>query len=201
MNPLNTLGEIADAVGGKLTEVGMHPDGESGFAMLSMPLPADHWLYETTEDGYTPPPQFPLLAGKDSKARDYLSRIIDEGVRHGFKSASDNGRLEDIDPDALLQNTGVGLFGYHTPNGLSYNLDGTPDIDNPKLPGDLGEVVLETLKLLILDGLVSVNEVHKAVEDPSIAQALTEWRTRQDQRQREYERWREKHGVAQDVPG
>ena len=36
--------EIAEAVGGTITEVGRLPDG-SGFALMSMPLKKTHWIY------------------------------------------------------------------------------------------------------------------------------------------------------------
>jgi hypothetical protein len=50
MDPLDAVNEIAKACDGKITEVGILPDN-SGFAIMSMPLRKDHWIYEgTTED-------------------------------------------------------------------------------------------------------------------------------------------------------
>jgi hypothetical protein len=47
--------EIADHVGGKITEAGVLPDG-SGFAIMSMPLPKRHWIYGGAIEGFEAPP-------------------------------------------------------------------------------------------------------------------------------------------------
>ena len=47
----NVIEEIARAVGGTITEVGGPlPDG-SGFAIMSMPLPKTHWIYQRPDAG------------------------------------------------------------------------------------------------------------------------------------------------------
>jgi|SRR5882724_3354011 len=48
-NVPQVLQEIAEACGGKITEVGILPDN-SGFATMSMPLREDHWIYQGTNE-------------------------------------------------------------------------------------------------------------------------------------------------------
>lgn len=124
--------ELADAVGGKVEEVGGPlPDG-SGFAVMSMPLPGSHWIYETTADGFGLPPPMPLRMGSAEtiliQIGDRPSRVLDraafanllrEAGKHAVRGATMNGREMDFDPDALLQNLVVGALGYWTENGLS----------------------------------------------------------------------------------
>jgi hypothetical protein len=96
------------------TEEVVLPDG-SAFAVMSMPLPKDHWL---TKPGHDNPPML-LRMSVDTPAREILSHKVREAVKYGLRGATMNGAEDDLDPDALVQNVIVGLFGYHTDDGLS----------------------------------------------------------------------------------
>lgn len=80
------------------------PDG-SGFTTGSLPLPKDHWIYEPTGD---PPVQFKMI---DGQSREILEKIIKNAARYAIKAATMSGKEMDFDPDALIQNLQVGLFG------------------------------------------------------------------------------------------
>lgn len=49
--------QLVEEMGGTITEAGMLPDG-SGFALVSMPLPKDHWLTANPEAFNVPPMPF-----------------------------------------------------------------------------------------------------------------------------------------------
>ena len=117
--------DLAMNLGGKIEEMQRLPDG-SGFAMMSMPLPADHWL--TKESAEYEPPPMPFRLGTEEDGTNILSRIktreefakkILLAGRYACRAATMNGKEMDFDPDALLQNLVVGMLGYWTPDGLS----------------------------------------------------------------------------------
>lgn len=116
------LQELATAVGGRIEEVGALPDG-SGFATMSMPLPQNHWL---TAPGYNVPPMG-MRMGTDDALRGVMTEKIRAAARYAVRGATMNGKENDFDPDALVQNMVVGLLGYHTPDGLS-----SDEWENPK---------------------------------------------------------------------
>ena len=96
------------------------PDG-SGFFTASFPLPKDHWIYEAN----TRPPM-PLRMSPEERHK--WQDKVREAIKYAVRGATMSGKEADFDPDALVQNAIVGLFGYHTADGLS-------DIDpwaNPK---------------------------------------------------------------------
>lgn len=90
------------------------PDG-SAFAVMSWPLPKDHWIYEETGE-----PPTPFLRGTDDPERQYWADKIRAAGRYAIKGATMRGKEMDFDPDALLQNLIVGMLGYHTSDGLSH---------------------------------------------------------------------------------
>jgi hypothetical protein len=118
MNADHPVQQIADAVGGKIEEMAHLPDG-SGFAVMSMPLPKDHWL---TQPGWNDPPM-PLRTGTADPRRDLLCAHIVAAGRYAVRSATANGTIEDFDPDAMVQNFVIGMLGYFTPSGLSGDSD------------------------------------------------------------------------------
>ena len=122
---MNILDELASATGGTIDEVGLLPDG-SGFATMSMPLPKNHWLMA---EGFNVPPMGLRVGTDNVDLHRELCQIITAATRYAYRSSSMNGKEEDIDPDALVQNMIVGLLGYHTNDGTS-NLCGDP-YDNP----------------------------------------------------------------------
>ncbi len=191
-NTPNLISKLADSLEGTLHEVGTLPDG-SGFATMSFALREDHWLYETTPEGYTPNPSYPLLAGKDSKARDFLTRLVEQGARYGVKAATMNGREDDFDPDALVRNVQNGLFGLHTDTGLSRTPEDARLFDPPQ-PGHLGKVLLEALSLALHDGLLTPESVTQAISTQGVAEALERHQARAEQREREYQELAQRNG-------
>jgi hypothetical protein len=116
------LGTIQDA-GIKINEVGLLPDG-SGFAVGSLPLPKDHWLTKESEyhEKYkfnfdTPP--MPFRMGKNVPARKFYEQALQEAGRYALRAATENGKIDDYDPDAVIKNLIVGFLGYFTDDGLS----------------------------------------------------------------------------------
>ena len=106
--------KLASDLGGTIEESGVLPDG-SGYAMMSMPLPKDHWLYAK---GFNVPPM-PFRRGTDDPERSEWNLKIAAAARYAVRCATMNGADMDFDPDALVQNMVVGMVGYHTPTGLS----------------------------------------------------------------------------------
>lgn len=124
-NPLDMIQKVVDSVDGELNEVGILPDG-SGFATMSMPLPEDHWLLEI---GSNVPPM-PFRVGTDQpQLRKELDAMVVAAARYAIRAATMNGKEEDFDPDAMVQNFVVGMLGYCTPNALSQD-----DWENPDKP-------------------------------------------------------------------
>jgi len=105
------------------------PDG-SAFAILSTPLPSNHWL---TADGYNVPPM-PLRLGGDDPRRQLFNDAVRAAARYAIRASTMNGKENDFDPDAMVQNMVVGLLGYHTPDGLC----GEEWADPKELPDLLG---------------------------------------------------------------
>lgn len=123
---------MVESIGGKVDELGALPDG-SGFATASFPLPADHWLYRPPETGYEEPPA-PLRMGSGEMVslgwsdgrhtpmltREHVAEYIRAAGRYAVRAATSNGKIDDWDPDAVIQNLVVGLLGYWTSDGLSH---------------------------------------------------------------------------------
>ena len=94
--------------------VNILPDG-SAFAIMSFPLPKDHWLLA---EGYNEPPM-PFQRGTADPARQEWADKIREAGRYAIRASTMNGKEMDFDPDAMLQNLVVGMLGYWTLDGLS----------------------------------------------------------------------------------
>ena len=125
--------QLAKDLGGSIEEIhGPLPDG-SGFAVVSFPLPKDHWIYTTElpgERGNVPPMPWRMgthntahvhVSGQDHQAplsREQMAQLIRAAGRYAVRCATYNGREIDFDPDALLRSLVVGLLGYWTPDGL-----------------------------------------------------------------------------------
>lgn len=128
-DPQHPVNQIAEMVGGAVSEMKILPDG-SGFAMMSMPLPKDHWAL--ADDGeYDPPPMllkigsaegFQYQIGRQAACslnkREFAELIRGAG-KYAYRAATMKGKEPDLDPDALLQNLVVAFLGYWTDDGLS----------------------------------------------------------------------------------
>jgi len=87
------------------------PDG-SAVMTGQLPLPKDHWIYERAEE-----PPAPFRMGVGDPLRRCLETRIVEAAKYAVQGATMNGEVMDFDPDALIQNLVVGLFGYCTSDG------------------------------------------------------------------------------------
>lgn len=102
---------LAEAVGGEIEECQALSDG-SGFAVMSMPLPKDHWL---TKEGWNEPPA-PWKIGL-SPERDALVARIRVAAKYAIRASTMNGKIDDFDPDAMVNNFVIGMLGYYTHDG------------------------------------------------------------------------------------
>lgn len=101
------------------------PDG-SGFFTISLPLPADHWLFWDDGEFYLEPPPMPARLGTDDPRHEEWSDAVRDAARYAIRASTNKGKDSDFDPDAMVQNMVVGLLGYHTADGL-----GAEDWENP----------------------------------------------------------------------
>jgi len=118
--------QLAEMVGGKIESAGVAPDG-SGFATMSMPLPKDHWIYAKTTAGWSLPPPMPFRMSANDPMRREWSEKVREAAKYAVRGATMGGTAMDFDPDALVQNLIVGMFGYHTDDGLTSDEWANPD--------------------------------------------------------------------------
>lgn len=120
------LQQLAEACGGKIETVGVAPDG-SGFATMSIPLGKDHWIYAKGADGFSLPPPMPFrMAGHDPLRHEWSEKVR-EAAKYAVRGATMGGTAMDFDPDALVQNLIIGMFGYYTEDGLSSDTWANPD--------------------------------------------------------------------------
>ena len=92
------------------------PDG-SAFSTFTLPLPKDHWLYQPVPD--EPPAPFRVGVGKEitiQGSRKEISDKVREAARYALQASTNSGQWDE-DPDAVIQNLLVGLFGWHTTDG------------------------------------------------------------------------------------
>lgn len=102
------------------------PDG-SAFAVMSYPLPKDHWLYAPREyaPGAEEPVELPVPILTHA-----LSEHVVAAVRYAVRGATMCGQETDFDPDALVQNAVYALCGPYgraectTQSAESIGLDG-----------------------------------------------------------------------------
>ena len=93
--------------GMKLSDPTILPDG-SGFGILSLPLPKDHWLYAEREyeEGAIEPKDLP-----EPILTHTLRQQVINAIRYAVRSATNCGKEDDFDPDALVQNAVYALCG------------------------------------------------------------------------------------------
>ena len=98
-----------------MSEITVLPDG-SAFGTISLPLPDDHWLFAEPESGYENPPM-PMRIGTDDPRRREMKEMLQQAGRYAVRAATANGKVDNYDPDAVIQNLIVGMLGYNTPDG------------------------------------------------------------------------------------
>lgn len=113
MTSENRVRDMVMLAGGTVHESGDLPDG-SGFLTASFPLQGDHWLYA---EGSNVPPM-PFRMGTDDPRRQAFNDMVRAVARYAVRASTMNGKDNDFDPDAMVQNMVVGMLGYHTPDGL-----------------------------------------------------------------------------------
>jgi hypothetical protein len=127
------VASLAAALGAQVEDVSPQlPDG-SGFAVLSMPLPENHWLTAEPVTTYYEEPPMPWRVGVGEGRwgipRASLADDVRVASRWAIRASTMNGKENDFDPDAMVQNMIVALLGYFTPDGLSH-------LDEIELAGD-----------------------------------------------------------------
>ena len=133
IDPPDILKDLADSVGGTIGDCAVLPDG-SGFAVMSMPLPKDHWL--TADHDNVPP--MPYRLGTDSPFHQLAVEKIREAAKYAIRASTMNGAELDFDPDAMVQNFVTGLLGYWTPTGLSSDDWANPPNQGQQTAGTAG---------------------------------------------------------------
>jgi hypothetical protein len=108
-----------------MDEVTILPDG-SAFGAMSLPLPQDHWLYQTDSEGFNGPPPMSFRMA-EGEAREGMAERMRSAAQWAIRASTSCGKDEDFDPDAMVQNMVVAMLGYHTPDGLSGETWDTPD--------------------------------------------------------------------------
>jgi hypothetical protein len=101
------MGEKLDSVSGPLS------DG-SGFATMSFPLPQDHWL---TRDDSSEEPPMPFRRGVDEPDRQEWVEKLTQAARWAVKHSTNNGKIDDFDPDAMVTNFVISCIGFWTEDG------------------------------------------------------------------------------------
>ena len=112
------------------------PEG-SGAAVVSFPLPDNHWL--TAEHENVPP--MPFRMGTDDPRRTEWKNAIRDAGKYAVRCATMNGADNDFDPDALVQNLVVGMIGYFTPDGFSSDAWANPEQPTPAILTDTDAAV------------------------------------------------------------
>lgn len=92
------------------------PDGSGAFT-AKLSLPKDHWIYDNGEGTGQPP--MPMRMGVISPFRPVFEKAVREAAMYAIRASTQCGRDQDFDPDALVNNMLVGLFGYFTEDGLA----------------------------------------------------------------------------------
>jgi hypothetical protein len=129
----NVINQMLVDLGATVEEVGNMPDG-SAFAVAWYPLPQGHW--QTAQHFNIPP--MPLLMGAWDIRRQRMAMAVEAAGKYAVRTATDNGRVADFDPDALIQHLQVAFFGYYTEDGLS-----SDEWENPEHPGEFVDMLGE----------------------------------------------------------
>lgn len=90
------------------------PDGSACFT-ASFPLPKDHWLYDEGPNNPPSPLKIATSGGKFFMGwdRKQWKEMIQAAARYAIRTSTMNGKVEDFDPDAMVQNFVVAMLGYN----------------------------------------------------------------------------------------
>ena len=92
------------------------PDGSGAFT-ATLSLPKDHWIYDNGEGNGQPP--MPMRMGVISPFRPVFEKAVREAAMYAIRASTRCGQDQDFDPDALVTNMLIGMFGYRTEDGLA----------------------------------------------------------------------------------
>lgn len=81
----------------------------SDFFVASLPLPKDHWLYEPADNTV---PLKTLSEFVTPNTYPDLKQAITAAAKRAIKAATLNGKEQNFDPDALVQNLVIQMLGY-----------------------------------------------------------------------------------------
>jgi hypothetical protein len=110
-NPVDiALAKMAEQPAQQQEPVTVLPDG-SAFAVMSYPLPKNHWLY--AERQYNDGEDEPVELGKPVLTHEMRDAVV-SAVRYAVRGATNCGKEVDFDPDALVQNAVYALCGPFT---------------------------------------------------------------------------------------
>ena len=116
---------IEREVRGDAEPVTVLPDG-SAFAVMSFPLPKDHWLY--AERQYRNGEYEPIELGEPILTHEMRDAVV-SAVRYAVRSATNCGKEVDFDPDALVQNAVYALCGSYGTLKPKQEQSPTPAVD------------------------------------------------------------------------
>lgn len=136
------------------------PDG-SGAAVVSFPLPDNHWL--TAEHENVPP--MPFRMGTDDPRRTEWKNAIRDAGKYAVRCATMNGADNDFDPDALVQNLVVGMIGYFTPDGFSSDAWANPEQPTPAILTDTDAAVAREREIWVeaMNRMVPISGVREVL--------------------------------------
>lgn len=84
--------------------------------VASFPLSKTHWLYKEEEIGYEEPPM-PFRRGVDEPDRAEWVEKLTKAARWAVRHSTENGRIDDYDPDAMVTNFVIACVGFWTEDG------------------------------------------------------------------------------------
>lgn len=90
------------------------------YAVMSIPLPKDHWIYQTDDGEFGGEPPMPMRMGISNPERKKMSDMLRDAGRYAVRASTRCGKDMDFDPDSLILNLTVGMLGYWTEDGLSH---------------------------------------------------------------------------------
>jgi len=126
---------------------------------MFQPLPRNHWLYEKDIHGGCGNPPLSLRVGRDHPMAMLLEKPLREAARFALKATSNCGTNEDLDPDALVRNVNLGLFGYNSATGFSME-----SWANPENPGDGHLLLLEIIRTCLLSGDLKPQQLQDIID-------------------------------------
>jgi len=138
----------------KIKNIIKTPDGFAG--VVSLPLKKKHWIFQ--ESGEPPAP----LKIKSIETRIQLENMFRDVIKYAVRGTTASGTDMDFDPDALVQNFFVGMFGYYPSDFPRDIIRIKKEMPNGKV---LNFVVSEIRKQAEKENAKTEFIMHKAISD------------------------------------